>query len=103
LDAAATVADALQACCWEVERDENGEVGALVYEGKLLTTFKEGRLRSSDRSLALVGHESLEDPDEAVLAVVVRPNGLDELAPLRVEPITLVAAASIPERSSSVS
>ena len=38
VEAARTVTDALQACCWEVEPDENGDVGALFYEGKVLTS-----------------------------------------------------------------
>lgn len=39
IEAAKTVSDAIRACCWDIEEDENGNVAALFYEGKLLTTL----------------------------------------------------------------
>jgi hypothetical protein len=39
IDGATTLAAALAACDWDVERDADGKIDRLFYEGKLLTNF----------------------------------------------------------------
>jgi hypothetical protein len=39
IESATTLVEALQACCWDVELDEDERIAHLFYEGKILTNF----------------------------------------------------------------